>query len=418
MLTLTDISARTDVWLSVTAVKGADVTNVSYDEEYNSILAKSVSMPVKEGTVCYIGVGVYGMITEDAAYEVTVSIDGEYVTNGTANAPHSAVVGENTVTVPVFEEVFYVYNATANGTLALSSEVTGIDWFATTDIEAYEGVLSLEVAEGDKVYIRITYAHDYENDVEFVFNVAFEGEETAEDIVNAAYELAEGASLPEKKTLTGVIVSVDDAYNTQFSNVTVTIIVGDMYDKPIQCYRIKGTGADTIKVGDTITVSGTIKNYYGTIEFDAGSTLDAVDTTTALNDNHKLYLESENVEIKNAVVNDGDTITLPAAGTTYTDVTVSWVSDNACAVIADGRELCLHSAGFLIEFARGSFIRRLPRLDLPADELPVPAERLPLRPLPEEILLPPADDPANYFDRLLDVRYRLFCFFHSSFLSC
>ena len=29
-------------------------------------------------------------------------------------------------------------------------------------------------------------------------------------------------------------------------------------------------------VGDTITVSGTIKNYKGTIEFDKGCTLDAV----------------------------------------------------------------------------------------------------------------------------------------------
>lgn len=40
-----------------------------------------------------------------------------------------------------------------------------------------------------------------------------------------------------------------------------------------QCYRLSGEGAETLAVGDTITVSGTIKNYKGTIEFDKGCTL-------------------------------------------------------------------------------------------------------------------------------------------------
>ena len=36
---------------------------------------------------------------------------------------------------------------------------------------------------------------------------------------------------------------------------------------------MKGTGADVIAVGDTITVKGTLKNYSGTKEFDSGCTL-------------------------------------------------------------------------------------------------------------------------------------------------
>ena len=40
---------------------------------------------------------------------------------------------------------------------------------------------------------------------------------------------------------------------------------------------------------------------------------------------------------------------------------------------------------------------RLPRLDLSADELPVPALRLADRSLPEKILVPPTDDSANDF---------------------
>ena len=101
--------------------------------------------------------------------------------------------------------------------------------------------------------------------------------ETPEEIVNAVYELESGMVLSAAHvyTLTGQIISIDSAYSEQYGNVTVTIVVGDMTDKPIQCYRLKGDGADAIKAGDTITVSGILKNYNGTVEFDAGCTLDS-----------------------------------------------------------------------------------------------------------------------------------------------
>ena len=94
---------------------------------------------------------------------------------------------------------------------------------------------------------------------------------TQTDIVNDAYKLAEGAELGEF-TLTGVIVSVDTAYDSGYKNVTVTIVVEGLTEKPIQCFRLKGEGADVIAVNDTITVTGTIKNYNGTVEFDANCT--------------------------------------------------------------------------------------------------------------------------------------------------
>jgi len=97
---------------------------------------------------------------------------------------------------------------------------------------------------------------------------------TAAGIVNLAYSLKDGEALPEKATLTGVVTTVDTAYSSQYKNVTVTMVVGDMYDKPITCYRLKGTGADVIDEGYTITVTGILKNYKGKIEFDSGCTLD------------------------------------------------------------------------------------------------------------------------------------------------
>ena len=98
---------------------------------------------------------------------------------------------------------------------------------------------------------------------------------TEEDIVNALYNVPAGNSLPGTFTLTGVITKVNTEYNAEYSNVTVTIQVGDLADKQIQCFRLKGTGADQIGEGDTITVTGVLKNYNGTREFDANCNLDS-----------------------------------------------------------------------------------------------------------------------------------------------
>lgn len=99
---------------------------------------------------------------------------------------------------------------------------------------------------------------------------------SAAEIVAYAYSLAQGAKSTNTHTLTGVIISVDNAFNSQYSNVTVTIVVGGDTEHPIQCFRMKGTGADTIKVGDTITATGYLTNYNGKIKFDANCTLDSV----------------------------------------------------------------------------------------------------------------------------------------------
>ena len=113
-------------------------------------------------------------------------------------------------------------------------------------------------------------------------------EPTAENVLKAAYALSSGKALSGKWTLTGIITKVDTAYSSQYSNVTVTIVCDGLTDYPIQCYRMKGTGADVIGVYDTITVTGTIKNYNGTVEFDANCTLDSytIHTCTEYDENH------------------------------------------------------------------------------------------------------------------------------------
>ncbi len=94
---------------------------------------------------------------------------------------------------------------------------------------------------------------------------------TPAEIVDAAYALGADEKLEGTQTLTGTITIINDAYSTQYKNVTVTIVVEGKEDKPIVCYRMKG--GETLAVGDVITVTGTIINYQGNkIEFERDCT--------------------------------------------------------------------------------------------------------------------------------------------------
>lgn len=130
------------------------------------------------------------------------------------------------------------------------------------------------------------------------FAVSLTALATEADVVNAAYALGDGESIPGSYTLSGVITKIDTAYSEQYGNITVTIVVGDMADKPIMCYRLKGEGAATLAVGDNITVTGKIKNYKGTVEFDSGCTLDAVKTQAALVDEAYALAEGSAMDVK------------------------------------------------------------------------------------------------------------------------
>ncbi|MEE0970338.1 MAG: hypothetical protein U0M06_13285, partial [Clostridia bacterium] len=87
-----------------------------------------------------------------------------------------------------------------------------------------------------------------------------------------AYTIEDGASATAPTTLTGTIATIDTEYSAEYKNITVTIVVGGLEDYKIMCYRLSGEGAEALAVGDVITVTGTIKNYKGTIEFDQGCT--------------------------------------------------------------------------------------------------------------------------------------------------
>lgn len=119
---------------------------------------------------------------------------------------------------------------------------------------------------------------NYKGTVEFVENSTFvtvskgEGEPvltTEAEILEAAFALEVGTALGNTYSLTGEITEINTEYSEEYGNITVTIKVAD---KSVMCYRLKGEGAENLAVGDVITVSGKLKNFQGTIEFDSGCT--------------------------------------------------------------------------------------------------------------------------------------------------
>lgn len=92
-------------------------------------------------------------------------------------------------------------------------------------------------------------------------------------IVEEAYGLKSMESLSGCYTLTGTVTQIITRYSTKFENITVEMAVAGCEDRPIQCFRLEGDGAEALRVGDIITVAGQLMNYKGIIEFDAGCVL-------------------------------------------------------------------------------------------------------------------------------------------------
>ena len=143
-------------------------------------------------------------------------------------------------------------------------------------VQAYRlsGEGAKDLAVGDTITVAGTIKN-YNGTIEFDKGCKLVPNDAYHSVKNAlsGYKLLEGEAQEVAKTITGTITAIDTPWNPDYENITVIIVVAGLEDYPIMCYRLKGEGAADLKEGDTITVTGCLKNYKGTIEFDAGCTL-------------------------------------------------------------------------------------------------------------------------------------------------
>ena len=184
------------------------------------------------------------------------------------------------------EETFRLYGTVVSIDTPWSDEYENITVtiqigdLADQPIQCYRlaGEGAKDLAVGDDIAVAGVFTN-YKGTIEFdqgcALVVPVESAIDARAAVSA-YGLEVDLAMTESSTITGVITAIDTPWSDEYQNITVIMTVGGLADYPIMCYRLAGEGAQDLAIGDTITVSGIIKNYKGTIEFDQGCTLDAV----------------------------------------------------------------------------------------------------------------------------------------------
>ena len=287
--------------ISGTQVLQGKVTEIvtAYSESYNNI---TVNMDVNGTTIqCFRLVG-----GSDLAVGDVITVTGTLKNyKGTLEFDKGCTYSKTLSVEQAKQEVLIAQIAaleageTMSGTQVLSGKITEIvtaysesynnitvnmDVSGTT-IQCYRLVGGSDLAVGDVITVTGTIKN-YKGTLEFDKGCTYiKGQNlaSAKDalVMEKAYALESGETLAGIQEITGEIVSIDTAYSESYNNITVTLKVGD---KTIVAYRL--TGGSDLAVGDVITVTGTITNYKGTVEFTKGCTyvVGSADKTPATGD--------------------------------------------------------------------------------------------------------------------------------------
>ena len=177
---------------------------------------------------------------EGEAMTGTQILRGEIVEIPTAYNPE---YGNVTVNIKVGEQIVQCFRLIGGEELVVGDVIT-----VTGNIKNYKGTVEFDA--------KCTYVKDQSLE-----------DAKAALVLKKAFELAEGEAMNGLQTVTGTITEIPTAYNAEYGNVTVNIQVGEYV---VQCFRL--IGGEELVVGDVITVTGYLKNYKGTVEFDAKCT--------------------------------------------------------------------------------------------------------------------------------------------------
>ncbi len=175
-----------------------------------------------------------------------------------------------------FEKEKLVFPAKINSDTTLDLRATGVTY---TDVAITYDVTGATAADGklpivlDSKPQTITVVATIKcNNATDTLTATIEVDAKSDDmpvseVLNKAFALAKDEAMPGTQVLRGTITEITSPYSDKYNNITVNLQVGD---KIITCFRLKG--GEELKVGDVITVTGNIKNYKGTVEFDSGCT--------------------------------------------------------------------------------------------------------------------------------------------------
>ncbi len=156
------------------------------------------------------------------------------------------------------------------------------------------------------------------------FTVTAKVPSETELLLRSLYALESGANQNDV-TLTGVVSEITSAWSDSFGNITFNFVVDDLTDYPMLAYRVSGTNAKYLVVGDTVTVNGTVTNWNGTIEFKQGSKVTAIVFTGEHSEADMVALEKEALSITTEYTEDINEVPLPSVGSLFEeDVTISW----------------------------------------------------------------------------------------------
>lgn len=152
-LTATDVNADMSI-----AMKGASDV---YSED------GVVSLDVIEGCEYIIGVGYDGEYGVEVDVVFTAEfVAGEITLDGSEILPFALELGVNTAMYIDYETVYYIYSATEDGVLTLTAGENTNMWVKSPEyLEPVDGVITVEVYAGDKIFVCIETADWSEGEV-------------------------------------------------------------------------------------------------------------------------------------------------------------------------------------------------------------------------------------------------------------
>lgn len=161
-----------------------------------------------------------------------------------------------------------------------------------------------------------------------------EATDTKEFVVFAVVDVMDAIALLQHKdsfeapyTITGTVKEITEAYSEKYGNVTLVITVGTL---DLECYRLSGDAAATVKVGDEIVVTGTeVSKYNDDIELRYAEA--AFATVSEKTDAEKVADDKAALTLEESYT---ENFTLPTTGSNGS--TIAWAVTEGTAISLDG----------------------------------------------------------------------------------